>query len=255
MKSLSHCFSFYSRHTLPNSEVGRVVEIYNEDLSVRITRVLRLRAGETIIIFDDVYSQLLRLEASTFQSKKIITATVLERTVHKQLKPRVNLCIGLLKKEPFQEIAYYAAAMGATHLVPVITAKVQRSWGGEKELERLTKIMIAAAEQSKQFILPKIEEPLTFEHFRLSSFCTPQMQSGVYFDVHGQPLLKQLNQYKTAQPKSITLFWGPEGGLLPQETAALDHLGFSCSVLTPTVLRAVDAVAVGLGSFVSCLST
>ncbi|MBS1988290.1 RsmE family RNA methyltransferase [Candidatus Dependentiae bacterium] len=221
---------------------------------MRVTRVLRLRAGENVIIFDDVQSQLIQLESPTFQNKKIITATLLEQTMHKQLKPRINLCIGLLKKDALQEVAYYAAAMGATHLVPVITSKVQRSWAGQKEEERLIKVMIAAAEQSKQFVLPKIENPLPFDQFITSPFCTTQDQSSIYFDVHGEPLLDQLNEHSVKQPSIITLFWGPEGGLVPQEIAALDQHGFSCTVLTPTVLRAVDAVAIGLGSFVSSLS-
>lgn len=250
---MSHCFALHSRQSLASCTTGQVTKIHDEDLWVRITRVLRLRAGENVILFDDAQSQLLQLEPPTFQNKKTITATLLESTVHKRLEPRINLCIGLLKKEALQEVAYYAAAMGATHLVPVLTGKVQRSWGNDKEQERLIKVMIAACEQSKQFIVPSIEAPLTFDQFLTSSVYSPQHQSRIYFDVHGEPLLQQLNEHRARLPKTITFFWGPEGGLLPQEIAALDQHGFSCAVLTPTVLRAVDAVAVGLGSFVSCL--
>lgn len=255
MNSSSHCFALYSNQLLPSSTIGQIIKIHDEDLCMRVTRILRLRAGENVIVFDDVQSQLIQLESPTFQNKKIITATLLEQTVHKKLEPRINLCIGLLKKEALQEVAYYAAAMGANHLVPVLTSKVQRSWGGQKEQERLTKVMIAAAEQSKQFVLPKIENPLTFDQFIASSFCAAQNKSLVYFDVHGEPLLHQLNQQSAKRSSTITLFWGPEGGLVPQEIVALDQHGFSCAVLTPTILRAVDAVAVGLGSFVSCLRT
>ncbi len=253
MKSLSHRFALHSQQRLPDSEVGQTFKIDDEDLYMRITRVLRLRAGENVMLFDDIQSQLLQLESSTFQNKKTITATLLEFTLHKRLEPRINLCIGLLKKEALQEVAYYAAAMGATHLIPVLTGKVQRSWGKDKEQERLKKVMIAACEQSKQFIVPSIEPLLTFDQFLTSHACSGQNQSSIYFDVHGKPLLRQLNEHEAKLPKTITLFWGPEGGLLPQEVTALDQYGFSCAVLTPTVLRAVDAVAVGLGSFVSCL--
>lgn len=253
MKSSSHCFALYSKKPLLHSAIGTSVLIHDEDLSLRVTRVLRLRAGEHVIIFDDIQSQLIQLESSTFQSKKTITALLLEQTIHKQSEPRINLCIGLLKKEAFQDVAYYAAAMGVTHLVPVITSKVQRSWGGQKEQERLTKVMIAACEQSKQFVLPKIENPLNFDQFIASSFCTKKDQSILYFDVHGAPLLNQLKHHEANRSAEVTLFWGPEGGLVSQEIAVLDQHGFSCAVLTPTVLRAIDAVAVGLGSFISCL--
>jgi len=42
--------------------------------------------------------------------------------------------------------------------------------------------------------------------------------------------------------------FGPEGGLTKQEEDLLKENDFEFYVLTPTVLRSVEAVAVGLGS-------
>jgi len=69
----------------------------------------------------------------------------------------------------------------------------------------------------------------------------------VFFDVDGKPLLNLLNDLDKNQNK-IVLMFGPEGGLTKQEEDLLKENDFEFYVLTPTVLRSVEAVAVGLGS-------
>lgn len=254
MNNSAHCFALYTPLQLSSTIHGQTISLRDENLWMRITRILRLQAEEEVILFDDLQSIRIFLHAQMFQNKGVVVGSVIKQGQHQPLFPQVNLCIGLLKKESLEEVVYYATAMGATSIVPVITKKVHRSWGGEKELSRLFKIMVAAAEQSKQFIFPKIIKPLCFQEFLISDFCTIQPQQRIFFDVKGAPLLTKLTQYSIDSLPMISLFFGPEGGLVDEEIASLQEKKFCSIALTPTILRATDAVAVGLGAIRSCLS-
>lgn len=254
MNNSAHCFALYTSLPLSNVIREQAINFRDENLWMRITRVLRLQAGEEVILFDDLQSIRIFLHAQMFQNKGVVVGSVIKQSQHQPLFPRVNLCIGLLKKESLEEVVYYATAMGVASIVPVATEKVHRSWGGEKELSRLFKIMVAAAEQSKQFIFPKIIEPLSLQEFLISDICTMQPQQRVFFDVKGAPLLTKLTQYSIDSLPMISLFFGPEGGLVDEEIASLQEKKFCSIALTPTILRAADAVAVGLGAIRSCLS-
>lgn len=54
------------------------------------------------------------------------------------------------------------------------------------------------------------------------------------------------------QVQELILMVGPEGDLIP-EKKLLVHAGFTFCSLTPTVLRSVQAIALGLGMFRSVL--
>ena len=60
----------------------------------------------------------------------------------------------------------------------------------------------------------------------------------------------------TTAYQSISIVIGPEGGLSADEQATLSSAGAQCYALTPTILRAQEAVAVCVGavrSVTACL--
>lgn len=251
MNLSAHCFALYSSEQLTCNELGQILIVRNQDLWTRIVRVLRLRIGERVILFDSTQSITLSLLGQTFQNKETIAGTVLALQPHKVLSPFIDLCIGLLKKEALEEVVYDATALGAASIIPVITRKVQRSWGGQKERDRLFKIMIAAAEQSKQFVFPKLENPITFD--QLLNRYGDQKSKNIYFDIDGAPALEIINAFAQQKPPTLTLLWGAEGGFESEEITLLQQKNFLSASLTPTVLRSTEAVTVGLGMMRSCL--
>jgi 16S rRNA (uracil1498-N3)-methyltransferase len=58
----------------------------------------------------------------------------------------------------------------------------------------------------------------------------------------------QLADLALAQAKSVMLVVGPEGGIAPDELAALTEAGATAVRLGPTVLRTSTAAAVALGA-------
>lgn len=240
----SHIFALFCQNLPVTSSqpAGHTITIPNENLWRRITAILRLTAGEHVILFDTAQHIEIELGAETFKKKNSIHATIINTAANKSLTPAVTLMPALLKKEAFEMVAYLAAQMGATQIQPLITTKVQRSWGGTKERERLTNIMVAAAEQSKNFILPTIHEPLELNQLKKDSSIFT-----IFFEETGQPFMDTARQMEKVRPQNIRLIFGPEGGLTIEEQQYLITHEFLSCMLTPTILRAQEAVAVGLG--------
>jgi RsmE family RNA methyltransferase len=146
----------------------------------------------------------------------------------------------LLKREALEQAIYSAVELGVNKVQLLITEKVQRNWQ-VKELERLKHIMIAAAEQSKCFAIPQLLEPVPLLDVPLSG-------STVFFDPEGEALadvlIKDLYQ---KQIDSLTVVIGPEGDLTESEKFYLQKQQALFICLTPTILRAQQAVALGVG--------
>ena len=70
----------------------------------------------------------------------------------------------------------------------------------------------------------------------------------VFFNIDGKPAFDLLKHVHENHIKKIMLIFGPEGGLTEEEITLLKSDNFEFYALTPTVLRSVEAVAVGLGS-------
>jgi 16S rRNA (uracil1498-N3)-methyltransferase len=104
--------------------------------------------------------------------------------------------------------------------------------------------MISACEQSKQFVLPELCEPVKFENISAKLY---EDALTVYFDPAGTSFVDLLQVVKEKKPSNIVLFFGPEGGLTSQEEKVLTLAKFKTYALTPTILRAREAVIVGLG--------
>jgi 16S rRNA (uracil1498-N3)-methyltransferase len=213
----------------------------------RIKDVLRLRPLDTCILFDEQHSVEATIEVL---ENKFITFHCQNKRVTQPLQPSFTWLLPLLKKEAFEEALYTLTEMGATVIQPMRTTKATRSWGSEKDYARARTIMQAAAEQSKQFVLP-ILEPVK----ELSGWHPTDGSMRIFFDVGGMPLPSILVRITQSPPRSFICCAGPEGDLTREEKEYLQTVGFEFCALTPTVLRAQQAVAVGLGVLRSCFSS
>ena len=251
-KNLSDCISRnISGHV--SGENSYQIEFIDRDLWQRLTKVLRLRAGQQLVFFDQHVNVMATVLEKTFTKKELIALLVESVQPNQALKPNITLMPCLLKKDAFEDIIYACAQMGVNKIIPILSDKVQRPWGEKKERERLFNIMVAACEQSKNFFLPEICNTVKFQDIATRTDASLK----IYFDPSGAcfiDLLKKIqeinNQKSDAQKNNnldIVLFFGPEGGLTGQEEKQLSDLGFEAYALTPTILRAREAVIVGLG--------
>ncbi len=213
----------------------------------RISRVLRLHPEDHLILFDRTVHFIVQI---VLIEKKQVVCAIKEVKQNIQITPHLTLWLPLLKREAFEQAIYSAVELGVNDIQLVHTAKEQRHWHGKKELERLHNIMISAAEQSKNFALPTLHVPQSLDVL----LDQKKDSQHIFFDVEGDPLLEVAQELKKTSHQNYVVLIGPEGDLTEHEKFQLQKVPFIFVHLTPTILRAQQAVAVGVGALRSLLS-
>lgn len=238
-----HEFAFYFQKLTrtPQTEIA----LEDEELLHHIKTVLRLEAGDTCVVFNQqmhAQATLMRIE------KKKIIFSINNVAINTVLTPDITMLIPLLKRESLKEAVYYAAACGATTIALIPTEKSRHALL-EHEYERLQKVTIAAAQQSKQFAFPDLmlADNLQTMLTRLDDVTL------VYCQPDGQAMQTIVTQLRTDAQKKIAVLVGPEGDFTDREKTNITAHNALTMRLTPTVLRAEDAVLVALGALRSLL--
>lgn len=218
--------------------VGQAYTITNKKLIHRIRTVLRLTISDKFILFDATHHSTAMLLKSN--DKRTLVIVLTQKSPHKVLKPAIHWLLPLLKRDAFEKALYSLTEMGATSIQPIFTTKTARTWGTKKDYARAHMIMVAASEQSKQFMIPTIHPVIS-----LIDWGSESEAAKIFFDPSGVLLRDMLPQIEHS--RDIIACTGPEGGLIEAEKDLLLKAGFVSCALTPTILRASQAVAVGLG--------
>lgn len=240
MSFKGHIFALYYAQ-LPNEKVEGNFFLNDSSLIQRLTRILRATQGQECILFNKIAHAHVLLQ--TFD-KKGIHCTFLDWQLNKQITPLVDWWLPLLDKGDWEEALSFLTILGATTIQPLITQKVHRTKLFDHELERLERLMIAAAEQSKQFSLPTIKKMITLDEALKQH---TQETSLIFFDVAGKSANEVLNALKDTQPTHITCMVGPEGDLTDEEKERIRAYGFQFCALAPSVLRSAHAAFLGMG--------
>lgn len=206
----------------------------DSDFIHRIIHVLRMKSGDTVIIFNQQHHGYITLEEL---SAKKVTGRLNNFQKNTLYAPDITLFLPVLKKEALSEAIYGAVECGVSKIQLVTTEKVQRAWQGKKECERLERVVIAAAEQAKCFSFPDIKEPISLS----AAIASLQSEHILCADPEGISL-KELSING-----SCALFLGPEGGLTEKERNDLKAAQATFFKLTPTILRARQAAVLSVG--------
>lgn len=236
-QSQSHLFSIFTPHVkLDSWSVDQSISLHDDELVHRLSKVLRFNQGDQIVFFNAKMSALVLIQEI---SKKQIIVQVQNIQTHQTLTPQITFLLPLLKKEALEQAVYSLCELGINKIQLVITQKSRQSLLHDKEFARLQNIVIAAAEQSKNYSMSELVAPK-----KLSEVIDLATQSyNIVFDPAGASFFEVRGNLKN----SIQLLVGPEGGLTDQELSLVKKSNFASCALTPTILTAVQAVALGAG--------
>lgn len=233
----AHLFSLFAPGVFTSAWArNSIITLQDPDLLHRMIKVLRLNNGDRVVLFDQKQYVHVLIEHVSKKDLKILIETIADIVPFTQ--PMIFL-LPLLKRDALEQAVYSLCEIGATTIQLVITEKSRQSLMSEKEFVRLRSIIVAAAEQSKHYGMPELHAPKKL----VDAICdTPQKIDKVVFDPSGQSFFKLREHFSN---QGSCLLVGPEGGLTYLELAQLDQNLFYRCLLTPTTLRAVQAVAVG----------
>jgi 16S rRNA (uracil1498-N3)-methyltransferase len=254
MQNFKHEFAvYYDKLSLHLQAIipGLPLKIEDEAIYHRLHTVLRLEEGDHCVLFD-------RNEHASgvivgFRGKRIVMLTVESHNKNPQLSPLMSVYLPVLKREALETALYGLTEVGVQEIFLVHTQKSRRDYGSVDELERLERITIAAAEQSKNFIVPKLHAAISLE--TLVSNSSLKNRYSLYFDPQGMPTYECMQIIHQNSPSQISMMVGPEGDLTEEEKKILTAAGFIFCALTPTVLRAAQAICLGAGMMRAVFST
>ena len=196
--------------------------------------VLRLSAGETILVFNGRDGE---WQASILGSKRPDSLTVVARTRPQDRLPDLTYVFAPLKHARLDYMVQKAVEMGASSLQPVLTRFTQVS---RVNGERMRANVIEAAEQCGILGIATVAEPMALERYlnqreaqRLLVFCDEAAETT-------NPL-QALQGDQTAE-NGIDVLVGPEGGFAEEERAILLRRPRTLRLsLGPRILRADTA--------------
>lgn len=235
MNPEKHIFAVYTESLKPKTGNQTIID---EALVHRLKNILRLRENESIIFFNGQHKAESVIQSYATKSISFRVETV-DST--KELKPELVWLLPILERESFEQALTFLAVVGVNSVQPLITQKSRRAWGSAKDYERAQKMLIAGCEQAKQFVIPTILPVKEFSAFEWNALPATRL----FFDAAGSTLFDTLKQLHGTLP--ICCFVGPEGDLSSAEKNLLKIQQFIFCGLTPTILRAVDAITIVAG--------
>ncbi len=245
MQTTKHEFALFwqGKKSLVESIRIRTFSIDDTILFHRIITVLRAKKDDEFTLFDQAVYCIVKIIAV---EKKCIQVLVLTSHVNNPIKPSVTFLLPLLKRDALHEAMYSLTEVGCTTIQLITTKKIHGSWHQEREIEKLQKIVIAAAEQSKNFNFPEILSPINLETALKQS---KNDTTKIFFDPTGvscETYFKNSTSKEAINPSYVLLI-GPEGDLTQEEKDLVAAAHFTSVKLTQTILRAQQAATLGAG--------
>jgi 16S rRNA (uracil1498-N3)-methyltransferase len=209
--------------------------------------VLRLRAGELVIVVDGLGNGCRgELRITDKKSAEVVVLSRLRNFGEPSV--RLTLAAGMSIGAKFGEIVDKGTQLGVSRFVPLLTEKSKIKLDAAKRAEnksgRLEKVALAAMKQCRRSYRPEIALPLTLRQFLLESD-EDSFKLIFHPDVSNRPLEEvTFPEF----PKRVTLLVGPESGFSVQEMASAKEKGYLPIRLGKRILRTETAgpVAVAL---------
>jgi 16S rRNA (uracil1498-N3)-methyltransferase len=233
------------RFFLPSDSFQKDRIIFPKETAHQVSRVLRLRAEDNIIVLDNSgfeYEAILTLvEGSQVEAE--ISAKHLN-----QNEPSValSLYLCLTQREKFEFILQKCTELGVSSFIPVISSRslvqVQKDWQTRKT--RYEKIITEAAEQSGRGKIPQLLGIMRFENLpQLSEEDGPAF---ILFEGEKDLSLRHglRDVASQAENPSVNLLVGPEGGLSTGEVEAAIAKGFRSVTVGKRILRMETAAII-----------
>lgn len=207
-----------------------------------IMRVLRLRDGDSLTLFDGRGGEYGARIAGL--RKDSVSVDVQEhRAIERESALDLTLVQGVSRGERMDWVMQKATELGVRRIVPVLTERsVVRldERQSERKLQHWRAIVVSACEQCGRNRVPEVTAPLgLYETLR----AIDPDSTRVLLSPAGTLRARDL-----ARPSRITMLIGPEGGLSDNEEEAAVVAGFKRVQLGPRILRTETAAIAALAT-------
>ena len=215
-----------------------------ESASRHLIRVLRLRPGEELIVFDGCGGEY------PARINKITNGQV-EVTLSEPRHPisespvDITLAQGLVRGERMDLVLQKATELGVSRIVPVAMERCVTKLSPkrlEKRMQHWQGVVIGACEQCGRTVLPVLESVRSSAEL-IENSTESEYSLRLVLQTDSET---RINDIKQPSGRRIHLWVGPEGGFADGEAASAIATGFCSLRLGPRVLRTETAGLVGL---------
>lgn len=215
---------------------GRTSVSLEGEAALHLLKVMRVRCGDEFIAFDNSGCEYLCEVESVSKSRALQARVKSERwAAEREGKIFLRVCMAVVKGERFDWAVEKLTELGASEIVPIISAFTQVTAPSAEKLSRWRRLAVEAACQCGRVKVPRICEPAD---------CIEAMQK--YRAAAGRHMIifcpgAELFKPDKAVVEEFTVFVGPEGGFSEAEERAARENGAQVRGLGPRILRVETA--------------
>ncbi len=212
-------------------------------LARRIGRVLRLKPGDTVFLFDGSGLEY-EVELGGVGAREVRARIVDRRPGRPEPRLRLVLYQSLIKGERFDWVLEKGTELGVSVFVPLLCQRNVMRPPGERtgRSERWRRVVVEAAEQCGRSVVPAVAPvaPLEAALGAATGLRLLPWEGERSLGLRG--LLRQgFVEAEAADPPSVSIFVGPEGGFTEEEVACARRAGVRTVSLGPRILRSETA--------------
>ena len=232
---------FFTPKDLINNDEAKIL---GDDVK-HIYRVLRLEEGDKVIINNCAGEEFLG-EISNITNQEVSLKIIEKLNTNNESAVKIYLFQGLPKAQKMDLIVQKGTELGVLEFIPTITERVDVKLKGEfKKLDRLNRIALEAAKQSKRSIIPTVTEPISFND-AIDRMKSMDLVIVPYENAQNFGIKTLINKFRNENVDlssivKIGIFIGPEGGIEDFEIEKLKNEGAYIVTLGNRILRTETA--------------
>ena len=210
-----------------------------EDAAHHAARVLRLREGDAVVLFDGRGGE---FEARLYMPGRgaVLAEIGARHDIERESPLMVTLVQAVSSSDKMDLTIQKSVELGVAAIQPVLAEKSVVRLSGERAAKKLAhwrRIAISACEQCGRNRIPEIRELLDLARYR-----PQEADCKILLAPSGEGRLAALAR------SPLTLAAGPEGGFSAEEEARLVAAGFARARLGPRILRTETAALAALAA-------
>lgn len=235
------------RFYVPGLDLASAEIALPRETAHQVSRVLRLKPGEEIGLFDGSG----REWPATISS---IEKSAVSATVGEPFEPDVEATVAVsmlmapIRHERFELALQKATELGAASIVPVVTERVlgHEAKISDSRFQRWERIVIEAAEQSGRVRVPALEQSVSLEQgVNVAADSGPVLL--LWEEEHSVGLAEEIRRLRSeGDVRQLALVVGPIGGLTSEEVEMAKQAGATPVAMGRRILRAETAVMAAL---------
>lgn len=217
--------------------------ISDPDYTHKISRVLRLRENDQIVLLDG-NGLIYNAQISSFFSRGVQCRLLSRRSINTEPDLKITIAQSLLKGPRFDYSLQKNTEIGVCEFIPLVTERTiikidenesQREL--DKRVDRYQKIVQDASEQSERGLIPKIYDVMSLEDLLKVNLTSYDLKL-ICLERSSTNGIKEILNSIQDKVQKILIVIGPEGGFTENEAKLALSQGFTSISLGKRIYRA-----------------